>query len=210
MLAPVMSESDKKSVPAKRVVPYIGLTGKPYHISPELARELAAIVIEWGSFENAVTMDLEQLRNFALARQLEGRIPGAFGSKLKLWRRSIAVLFPTVALYNSKAEEIYLNARTTGTQRHKLIHGMWRPAGDDDPEAFYVFAGLDRRKNIDFFRVDASYLAAVHTDIKFLADAMWSLIATRMLHAAQGLLSAHLAPKDGNPAHPHLPSDKKR
>lgn len=54
-----MSDADKQ------VVPYLKIRAKEYHIDPKLAHELAAIVIEWGVFENAISMDLEQLRQYA-------------------------------------------------------------------------------------------------------------------------------------------------
>lgn len=93
--------------------------------------------------------------------------------------------------------------------RHRLIHGLWRPAGDDDPDAFHVLVGLDRRKDFKAFRVDAEHLAVVNHDIKELSNAAWSFNVTRMMHGAEGLLSAVPAPSSEHPAPPAPPNDEK-
>jgi hypothetical protein len=188
-------------------LPFFRLEAKPYKIPDDLARELAAIVIEWGGLENAVTVDLEQLRMFKAASDLADAIPGTFGMKLKLWRRNYATLFPTIKRYNDIAENIFSNARIVGIQRHRLIHGLWRPA-EDDPNGFYILTAIDRRKDPAYFKADVRFLAAVHEDIKKLSNAVWSLNASRQLHAAQGLLRPQPGLSDEHPAHPPPTNEK--
>jgi hypothetical protein len=175
-------------------LPFYKLQAKPYPIPADLARELAAVVIEWGAFENIIETDLGQLRMFPIVAKLADAMPGAFGAKLKLWKRSIDTLFPTVHLYRRVAEEIYTKSREVALVRHRIIHGLWRHGGDDDPMAFTVLAGLYRPKAAAYFRVDAAFLAMVAGDIKKLSDTAWSLNATRQLHGIQGLLQRQPGP----------------
>jgi hypothetical protein len=106
------------------VLPFLRLVAKPYKIPDDLARELAAIVIEWGGLENVITVDLEQLRMRAkIVRELSDRMPGTFGAKLKLWRRSYNTLFPTVKVYNDRVEDLFAKALIVGRERHRIVHG---------------------------------------------------------------------------------------
>jgi hypothetical protein len=193
---------------ADDAVPFINIRAKDYHISDDLARELASIVIEWSTFENAITIDLEQLWQFAKAKKLADSIPGAFGARLKLWNRVYHALFPAIPLYTTRSDAIASKGREVALIRHRLIHGLWRPA--DEPEgAFHVIAGLDRRKDIKFLLADAALVGSLHKDIKTLSNAVWSLNVTRMMHAAQGLLQAVPAPSAEHPAPQAPPSGEK-
>jgi hypothetical protein len=174
-------------------LPFFRLEAKPYTIPEDLARELAAIVIEWGGLENAVTVDLEQLRVWPIVRGLSDAMPSTFGAKLKLWRRSYATLFPTIKAYNDRVESIFAGARVVGLERHRIIHGVWM-ADQDNPGSFTVLAGIDRRKDIAYFQPNLPYLKAVHEDIKKLSSAVWSLNSSRQLHAVQGLLQRQPSP----------------
>lgn len=189
--------------------PFYRVQANTYPIPADLARELAAVIIEWGALETVIALDLEQLRVHAPVRKLSDIVPSAFGAKLKLWRRSYSTLFPSVTLYQSAAEEIFTKTREVGLARHKIIHGLWRHGGDKDPEAFSVVAGLDRPKDVTYFRVDAKLLGMLATDIRTLKDYAWSLNATRQLHAVQGLLQRQPAPLGEHPAPPPPPIPEK-
>lgn len=175
------------------VLPFFKIEERSYAIPDELARELAGIVIQWSGLENAVTIDIEQLRAFPVVRALSDVIPGTFDAKLKLWRRAYATLFPTVKAYNDLAEDIFGKIRLVGRERHRLIYGVWSPV-QDQPGTFTVMAGLDRRKDIAYFQPNMIYLTAVHQDIKKLSDGVWSLNASRQIHAVQGRLQRQPGP----------------
>ena len=182
------------------ILSFLRLEAKPYLIPEAFARELAAIVIEWGGLENAITVDLEQLRAFPIVEQLSDRMPPTFGAKLKLWRRSYTTLFPTIEGYHVRAENILLAARKVGLKRHRIIHGVWTQ-NENEPGTFTVLAGIDRRpSDIAYFQPTLPYLAAVHADIKKISAAIWSLNASRQLHAIQGLLQPQLLPSGERPA----------
>jgi hypothetical protein len=189
-------------------LPFLNLKAKPRIFSEEIAHELAAIVIEWGAFENVITSDLEQLRSFKVVRDLSDRVPGAFGAKLKLWRRSYVALYPTIKSYHRIADNLFDTARTVGLERHRIIHGQW-VLDDSDPHTFHILPALDRIREVPPIKADVRYLAAVHEDIKKLSDRAWSLNASRQLAAAQGLLQPQLLPLAEHPAPRPPPSHGK-
>jgi hypothetical protein len=185
-------------------LPFFTLTANPYTIPDDLARELAAIVIEWGGLENAITADLESMRMWPVVRALtdSDALPGTFGGRLKLWRRSIAALYPSIKSYNDIAEEIATKARAVGIHRHRIIHGYWQP-DEADPKSFNVLTALDRlRKDPDYFRADVEYLAALHADIKNVSAHIWGFLVSRQLHVSGGLLRLQHAPSDEPPVLP--------
>jgi hypothetical protein len=190
------------------VLPFLKLAAKPYTIPDDLAHELAAIVIEWGGLENAITVDLEQLRVHPIVSRLSDRVPGTFGAKLKLWRRAYATLFPTVKAYNGRVENIFAAARVVGLERHRVIHGVWSPDANT-PGKFTVLAGIDRPSDIAYFEPTLAYISAIHEDIKKLSAAVWSLNASRQLHAVQGLLQRQPVPSGERPAPPPPPIPEK-
>lgn len=172
---------------------FLKVTAKPYSIPDDLARELAAIIIEWGGLENAITVDLEQLRMWEIVRKLTDVLPGGFGAKLKLWRRSIAALYPTINLYNDVADGVVAAAKTVGIHRHRIIHGLWRP-DETNPSEFYVLTAIDRRKDPAYFKADVKFLTALHEDIRKICAQVWSLNLTRQTHAVRGLLQRQPGP----------------
>jgi hypothetical protein len=187
------------SDPDEPQLPFYHLKAKPRVFSEEIARELAAVVIEWGAFENVIATDLEQLRTFKVVRDLSDRVPGAFGSKLKLWRRSYVALYPTIKNYHRIADDVFEKARIVGLERHRIIHGQWYPE-EGDPNSFYILPALDRIREVAPMKADIRYLSAVHEDIKKLSDRAWSLHASRQLAAVQGLLQPQLLPSGERPA----------
>ena len=198
-------------MPDESNLPFFSLTAKPYTIPDDLARELAAIVIEWGGLESAITTDLESMRMWPVARALtdSDSLPGAFGGRLKLWRRSIAALYPSIKSYNDIAEEISVKARAVGVHRHRVIHGLWQQ-DEDDPKSFYVLTALDRlRKDPAYFKADVEYLAALHTDIKNISAHIWGFVVSRQLHAVGGLLRLQPSPSGEHPALPTPPIPEK-
>jgi hypothetical protein len=194
--------------PDEPQLPFLHLKANPRIFSQEIARELAAIVIEWGALENVITTDLEQLRMFKVAHDLSDRVPGSFGAKLKLWRRSYVALYPTIKSYHRIADNIFETARIVGLERHRIIHGLWYPE-ESDPNTFYILPALDRVREVQSIKADVRYLAAVHEDIKKLSDRAWSLNASRQLAGAQGLLQPQLLPSGGHPALQPPPNPEK-
>jgi hypothetical protein len=188
--------------------PFLKLVAKPYRIPDDLARELAAIVIGWGGLENVIMVDLEQLRMFEVARNLSDAMPGAFGAKLKLWRQSYVALYPTMKVYHDIVDDIFSKTRIVGFERHRIIHGWWRP-DESDPNVFHVLPAMDRLRKTAYIQANVAYVSAVHEDIRKLSDAVWSLNASRQLHAVQGLLQPQLVPSGGRPVPPTPPTDEK-
>jgi hypothetical protein len=123
--------------------PFFNLVAKPYHIPNELAQALAGIVIDWGNLENAINNDLQEFRAFDVVRRLSDDVPGAFGAKVKLWRRAYFALYPTMTVYHRRVEDLFAKTRIVGLERHRIIHGWWR-ADEDDLGAFYI--GSSRKK----------------------------------------------------------------
>lgn len=189
-------------------LPFLHLKSRPRAFSDEIARELGAIVIEWGALENVVTTDLEQLRAFDVARNLCDLVPGAFGAKLKLWRRSYVALYPTIKSYHHIADDVFEKAKVVGLERHRIIHGWWYPE-ENNPSRFYILPALDRARKVDPVKADIRYLAAVNEDIRKLSDRVWSLNASRQLAGVQGLLRPQLLPSGGYPAPQPPPTPEK-
>jgi hypothetical protein len=186
------------------------LRAQPYIIPDYLARELAAIVIEWGGLENAITADLEAMRMWPIACALSDAIPGGFGARVKLWRRSVAALYPTIKSYNEIATKIAEKAHTLAIYRHRLIHGLWLP-DEAESGSFSVLTPLDRlrKEPVGSFKADIKYLAAVHTDIKTISAEIWGFTLSRSVHAAGGQLQLQPEPSGERPALPIPPTPEK-
>lgn len=194
-----MNETDPAVRMHQLMVPYLDVRTKPQEIAPELAYEVAAIVIEWGSFENAIDIDIQQLRNWPIVRRLSEVPPQGIKKKLDLWKKSIYTLFSTVPFYKNTAREICSKGKLVSQQRHRLIHGLWQP-DQERPGEFRVVSGFDPRQQYGYFQANLQNVRAVHQDIKTMNEAVWSFLVSRMSHAAEGRLVARAVPSRGHQA----------
>jgi hypothetical protein len=182
-----MDEVSQQPPPHSLVIPYLSLRAKPQAIPPEMAAEIAGVLIEWGAFETAIDLDLDQLRNWPIVRELSDEVPRNFDGKLRLWNKSIQALFFSVPFYKAKAREICRAGRIVAKQRNRLIHGLWQP---DEKQAgtFRVLSGFDRRMNFGYLLVDIQFVKNLHADVRTMSSEVYSFLMTRMMHAAQGQL----------------------
>jgi hypothetical protein len=206
-LGTVMAD-EPQSDKTKLVIPYFQSRTKPHDISAELAQELAAILIEWGSFENAIVLDLDQLRQYPQVKKLAEDVPYGFARKIELWKRSVYALFKGIPFYKNTAREICSKGKIVAAKRHRVVHGHWRPH-KDKPGTFQVVFGFDRRQVLGAYDVDLKFAADLHRDIKTMTEAVYSFLISRMMHASQGLLTARVGPELASPARPSAPKREK-
>ncbi len=179
-----------------KFVPWFNLKSDPYTIPEEFAHELAAIVVQWGSFEMSLVSDTSTMMAYPNVRELAKEAPRSFTRKIELWKRCTNTLYPTVDLYRNSAKEICSKGKAISKHRNRLIHGTWNPLNESEPGDFRIvsYTGLEYVDEMTDLIVDLAYVKALHADICVLNDALYSLIANKMMHAHMGLLTAKPAP----------------
>ena len=159
----------------------------PDPIPMEIAQLIAAILIEWSRFENAIVVDTHSLRRqFPNIRSLSTKAPPNFRQKIELWRDSVKRAYPSVTQYHAVAAEVCTKGKIVANMRHRLIHGEWRPSKPGEPGNYQVYnlKVLDVVEEHVAFHVDAEILDAVRNDIRSVVGALYTFLANRMLHSA--------------------------
>ena len=194
------------SEPPKDIaLPFLKVEAPRQKLSPEFAYEVAGILIEWSTFEHALVRDLQSLRKFPIVKALSDKMPIGFAKIIKVWKRSIVALYPKIEFYRTLAENVYDCGLKVSEWRNQLIHGLWRP-NEQNPEEFDIIVGFDMRRRFDALEgVNLDVVRAMHTDIRKLANQVWSFHLTRTLHLHYGLLTVDREPSPEHPAGPIPP-----
>jgi hypothetical protein len=178
-------------------------------IPAELAKQLAGILIEWGSFENTVFWDIEQLRQWPVVQALAPFVPNGFGRRINLWKRSIHALYAQVPEYLRKADDIAVNSDFISKLRNRMIHSHWMPKEGGNPDEFVLTPEKPPQRPVPPLIVDTNYASLMHEDILTISNAFTSFIVNRMLHVHYGLIIRSPAPEPDNPAHQTPPIPEK-
>jgi hypothetical protein len=179
-------------------------------IPTELAKQLAGILIEWGSFENGVFWDIEQLRHqWALVQALAPFVPRGFNRRIELWRRSFHALCPEIPEYLRKADDIAAKSAFVAKLRNRMIHSHWMPKAGGNPDEFVLTPEKFPAHQGPPFIVDTNYATLLHQDILTINNAFNSFIVNRMLHFHDGLTKLSPSQELGSPAHQTPPNPEK-
>jgi len=175
----------------------ITLTGPAIPVEPRFAAALASIVIEWSRVETSLVTDLEGLRQFPGVSDLSPEMPRSFDRRLKLWRKSVRHLFPTIESYQLVADNIRDRACDLAPKRNHLIHGLWDIEGVAQSGVWTVRshkAAKGGGYHLLRSEVDADSLEGTAQAIVKLSGDILGFLASRMLHAHKGLLKAQRGP----------------
>ncbi|MBY0532676.1 MAG: hypothetical protein K2P86_11970 [Xanthobacteraceae bacterium] len=175
-------------------------------IPPELAAEIAHIVVQWSVFENALDVDLTQLRNHKKGRDLAEEKPRQFKRKIQLWRRSIHALYSNIKPYKSMADEISSKGIIVAQMRHHIVHGHWR---QEEPGIFIITSGLTGDRKLQQCRFNLTVATNLHRDVRTMAEAAYGFLISRATHGGLGLLKAVPLSSDENLVHPNPPKPEK-
>lgn len=190
-------------------LPWLHVKGDEKVVPPELATHLAGILIEWGSFENAVLMDCEDLRQWPVVKSLVPEIPQGFAKRIELWKRSIDALYPTIRLYVTSAKEITEKSKFVAKRRNRIIHGHWMPNPGGKPDEFVLLPENYPYGKGGLTPFDTELAGMLFHDVMAVSNAFHSFLVTRMIHAREGLLQLSTGPAPENPVHPKPPIPEK-
>jgi hypothetical protein len=186
---------DTESQKSEGGIPWMHIHGENETVPDNFAKELAGIVVEWSRFENGIAMDTAQFMRIPNIRALTKDAPINFKKKIELWKACILTLYPEVKIYTSTAVEICSKGKIVAQHRHRLMHGHWFKAGDQQAEYDIVSVrGLEKVEYFDAFTVDMAYMQGLHSDIRLITDRLFEFQANRMWHASLGMLKAQHAP----------------
>jgi hypothetical protein len=191
-------------------MPFLRIRANHKEIPTELAKQLAGILIEWGSFENRVYWDIEQLRGqWLVVQALAPFIPNGFGRRINLWKRSFHALYPQVPEYLKRVDDIALNSAYISKIRNRLIHSHWMPKESGNPDEFVLTPENFPARPEPPFIVDTNFASLLHQDILTLNNALTGFLVNRMLHLHHGLIARSPESEPDNPAHQTPPNPEK-
>ncbi len=183
-----------KSDPATRL--WVSFKSDQHPIPEKLARELAALVIEWSGFESAVDLDSLLMRRFPVVQKLFAEEPRNFKRKIESWKEAVHALFPDDEGYKNIATLICGEGKTVAHYRHALIHNRWQPPDKPgEPFSIWLAKPLDKLPAGHRLEVTPDLAAAVHQRLRQLSDTLWGFTANRMLHGRLRRKSAPPGPK---------------
>jgi hypothetical protein len=190
-------------------LPWLSVKGAEKVVPPELAKHLAGILIEWGSFESAVLMDCESFRQWPVVKSLIPEIPHGFKKRIELWKLSINTLYPTIGLYVASAKEITEKSKFVANRRNRIIHGHWMPNPGGKPDEFMLLPenfphGSNGPTLFDTERADMLF-----RDVMAVSNAFHSFLITRTIHAREGLTQLSTGQPHGSQDRPKPPIPEK-
>ena len=198
------------SVSPDESLPWLRIRANRKEIPPELAKQLAGILIEWGSFENGVFWDIEQLRQqWPAVQALAPFVPNGFGRRIELWKRSFHVVYPKIPQYLRKADDIALKSAIISKIRNRMIHSHWMPKGGGNADEFVLTPEKFPSRPVPPFIVDTHYASLVHQDILTINDAFNGFLVNRMLHFRDGLTQLSIGQEPDSQAHQSPPIPEK-
>lgn len=169
---------------------------------PAMFATIGEIVVFWSRIENSLDSDIRAMFQYRIVQSLADNMPHAFKKKLKLWRRCVRKLYPRIATYQAYADSFADAARKVSNIRNHIIHGTWN-LEPDETGAYSVTNWkpvADGIEEGETFLVSQTLLNNLLTDVQKLDARITGFIASRMVHAQQGLLRADPAPPPENPA----------
>jgi hypothetical protein len=159
-------------------------------VDPQYAAPLAAIIIEWSRIELGIETDLDDMRRYPVAANLAPEIPRGFNMKIKLWRRSVRALYPTIEAYQMVADMVRDHACDLAPKRNHLIHGQWAIEGPNNEGRWTVRNFKGTRKGYFVYKseVTPETLSGTLKAIRKLTGMITGFTASKLLHAQRGLL----------------------
>jgi hypothetical protein len=190
-------------------MPWLRLRANQKEIPTELAKQLAGVLIEWGSFENAVFWDIQNLREWAVVRDLSPTVPQGFKKRIELWKRSFHALYPNIPSYLTKADDIALKSAFIAKIRNRIIHSHWMPNPGGKPDEFVLTPENFPPRPQPPFIVDTKFASLLHEDVLTINNTFNGFLVNRMLHLHHGLTKVSPAPEPDSPAHQTPPIPEK-
>jgi hypothetical protein len=168
--------------PATR--PWVSFKSDQHPIPDDLARELAALVIEWSGFEAAIDLDSQSMRRRSpVVEKLFEDEPRSFERRIVAWRDAVKALYPNDDGYKDIASVICSAGKFVGRHRHAIIHGHWLPperAGA--PFRLRLTKRLGKLPEGCVVPAAVGFVTAVHVRLRRMSDDLWMFTTNRMLH----------------------------
>jgi len=165
-------------------------------IPDELARELAALVIEWSGFEAAIDLDSGTMKRQPAVAKLFEDEPRTFKRKVAVWAKAVRALHPDDEGYKEVARFISSEGKYVARHRHAIIHGHWMPPDPSGgPWRLRLVKPLEKLPAGYVMLNGVDFVGAVHERLREMTDTLWAFTLNRIVHGHLGRSSAPREPK---------------